>query len=70
MFCSAKCWTDHNLLCAPLKYAPVVRQRSLSFWRRRCNVVPLADGSFVSRLTDHVVHLVEGRWCSVTDNFA
>ena len=71
VFCSAQCWMDHKLLCATLKYAPVVKQRSfLSKGRRRFNVAPLADSSFASRFTDHVVHLVNSNWCAAVDGLA
>ena len=33
-------------------------------------MLPLADGNFVSRFTDHVVQLVESRWCSAVDGLA
>ena len=62
VFHSAQCCTDHKLFCATLRYSPVVKQRSfLSKARRRFNVAPLADNSFVSRFTDHVMHLVNSR---------
>ena len=56
VFCSTQCWTDHKLLCAALKYDPVVGQTSFSS-RRRFNVALLGDEGFVSRFTDHVVHI-------------
>ena len=67
LYFALQCWTDHKLLCATLKYAPVVGRRSLSSGRRRFNVTSLADDSFVSQFTDHVVQLVESRWCSAVD---
>ena len=42
----------------------------LSKGRRGFNVSPLADSSFVSRFTDHVVHLVDSRWCAAVDGLA
>ena len=71
VFCSAQCWMDHKLLCATLKYAPVVKRKSfLSKGRRRFNIAPLGDSSFASRFTDRVVYLVNSRWCAAVDGLA
>ena len=61
---------DHKLLCATLKYAPVVKRKSfLSKGRRRFNIALLAD-SYPSRFTDHLVRLVNSRWCAAVDGLA
>ena len=71
VFHSAQCWTDHKLLSATLKYAPVVKRKFfLLKGRRRFNIAPLTDSSFVSRFTDHVVHLVNSRCCAAVDGLA
>ena len=62
---------DHKLFCAILQYDTVVKRISfLSRGRRRFNVAPFADNSFVSRFTDHVVHLVNSRLCAAVDDLA
>ena len=48
-----------------------MKQRSfLLKGRRRFNVAPLADSSFASRFTDHVVHLVNSKWRAAVDGLA
>ena len=59
--------TINYVLYATLKYAPVLGRKSFSSGRRKFNVTLFADGSFVSRFTDHVVQLVESRWCNAID---
>ena len=66
VFRSAECWTDHSLVCATLRLAPVFRKRP-SCEQRRFNVGPLRNEEFAKRFARHVSQLLGDVWGEQAD---